>query len=76
MSLRSYEAEILAELKRQPGLSAIRQKDIMEWRTTELEPQQDGERVVHLNEMHVWVCFLTPPKKAAKRRAATGRTDG
>lgn len=60
MSMRSLEAEILAELRAVTGKMSLRQKDIMEWSTTKLEPQE-GETLIHLSNVGAWVCYA--PKK-------------
>jgi len=61
MGLRQLEAEILAELHAATGNKKLRQKDIMEWRTAEIEAQ-DGETLIHLPGMGVYVAYKdTPP---------------
>lgn len=56
MSIRSFEAGILAELREVVGKRNIRQKDIMEWKTSKIEPHE-GERVVFLEDNGVFVAY-------------------
>ena len=56
MSIRSYEREILEELKEVTGNRKLRIKDMMEWRTSEVKPH-DGEMVFHLRKNSVWVAI-------------------
>lgn len=64
MSLRSLEAEILAELRILTGDRTIRQKDIMEWSTSPVTPQGD-EVMVSLQNLHINVTYLPREKKPA-----------
>jgi hypothetical protein len=61
MSLKSLEAAILIELKRITGNNKFRQKDIMEWSTGEIKPQE-GETVYHLPMHQVYVAVKVEPK--------------
>ena len=56
MGLRELEASILRELRSVVGDSKLRQKHIQEWATTEMKPQ-DGERVVYLPDLSVFVAY-------------------
>lgn len=57
MSLRSFEALVLAEAKEAVGKRGLRQKDIREWRTTEFKPHE-GERIFWLLKNQVWIAVL------------------
>lgn len=46
------EAAILKELKKVSGNNSLRQKDIMEWSTSEVKAQE-GEKLYHLKELGV-----------------------
>ena len=63
MGIRELEAGILRELRVVTGLPKLRQKDIMEWRTSEIEPQ-GGEVLAHLPELKIWVAYKLPQKVA------------
>lgn len=62
MSMRELEAGILAELKQVAKNTKIRQKDIMEWSTGKIEPQE-GETYFYLPILGVHVCVKLPAKK-------------
>ena len=62
MSMRELEAGILAELKQVAKNTKIRQKDIMEWSTGKIEPQ-DGDTYFYLTLLGVHVCVKLPVKK-------------
>jgi len=68
MGLRNLEAAILAELKQVAKNSKIRQKDIVEWSTGAVKPQE-GEKYFHLPKLGVHVCVILPAKKAAEQSA-------
>jgi hypothetical protein len=53
MALTLFERNIIAELYGMIG-KKIREKDLLEWRTTKLE-KQPGEQVFHLPNNGVWV---------------------
>lgn len=53
MGLRNFEAKILRVLREVAQDNTIRQKDIMEWSTSEVKAQE-GETVYHLPELGVW----------------------
>jgi len=55
MSFRDLESAILQELKVAAKDSKIRLKDIMEWRNSELTPQE-GETLYFLPDLKVWCC--------------------
>ena len=52
MGIRQVEAAILAEAKIVTGNKKLRQKDIMEWSTGEVKPEQ-GEKVFRLSELQI-----------------------
>lgn len=58
-SLRTLEAAILRALREATGIKKLRQKDIMEWRTSPIEPQE-GETVIHLPDPGVYVAYKKP----------------
>lgn len=64
MSLRSLEAEILAELRHFTGNRKIRQKDIMEWSSGPITAQGDEKLVKLPSGYHI--CYVEPAAKAAK----------
>ena len=67
MGLHNLEAMILRELRTLPGLSKLRQKDIMVWSTSEVKAHE-GETLVRLDDLGVNVAYLTPkPKGEASR---------
>lgn len=57
MSLRSLEAEILKELRIVAKDQKLRQKDIMEWSTGDVE-RRDGEKAYRLPKLGVNVAVL------------------
>ena len=61
MALRQLEAAILKELKKVAKNNKIKQKDIMEWSTGELTPQ-NSEKLFHLPELRINVCVKLPDK--------------
>lgn len=68
MGLRNLEAAILAELKQVAKNNKIRQRDIVEWSTGAVKPQE-GEKYFHLPKLGVHVCVVLPAKKAAQQNA-------
>lgn len=57
MGLRELEAEILAEARVVTEKPKLRQKDIMEWSTGEIDVH-DGERGFFLPKLRVYVSIL------------------
>ncbi len=53
MSMASLEKEILFELQSVTKNNKLKKKDIMEWRTSELQPHE-GEEVIYLPELRIW----------------------
>ena len=70
MSLRSLEAEILAELRILTGDRTIRQKDIMEWSTSPVTPQGDEVMVSLL--FPIFPCSQSHPLSRWKEMARRG----
>ena len=62
MSMNSFERSILGELKMATGNRKLKEKDLLEWRTSKIEPQ-DGEIVIHLPLNGVWVAYPAPNGK-------------
>lgn len=60
MGIREVEAAILAELKTVAKNNKLRQKDIMEWSTGEIQARE-GETLFHLPDLHINVCVKLPP---------------
>jgi hypothetical protein len=56
MGIRALNADILKELREVTGDSKIRQKDIMEWCTTPIEPEE-GERLAELPKLGMFVAY-------------------
>lgn len=54
MGLRQLEAELLAETRMVTGKKTLRQRDIVEWSTGNIE-LRDGERVFYLPTLRAWV---------------------
>lgn len=52
MGMRQLEAKILAEAKIVTGNKKLRQKDIMEWSTGTIQPQE-GETLYYLPSLQV-----------------------
>ena len=52
MSMQSLEREILREAKEVTGNKKLRMKDIMEWSTGEVKPQE-GEKLFHLPKLAI-----------------------
>jgi hypothetical protein len=65
MGIKQLEAEILAELRKLTGNNKIRQKDIMEWSTGTIRPEE-GETLYFLPEIKVNVCVKLPVKAEKK----------
>jgi hypothetical protein len=55
MSLSYFERAIIAELHGIIG-KRIREKDLLEWQTRKIA-KQDGERVIHIPRLEVWVAI-------------------
>ncbi len=68
MSLTYFEREIIMELHGLIG-KRIREKDLLEWRTREIEPQA-GEQVFHLPRLKVWVAIPDTIKVRAAKAAS------
>ena len=66
MSIRDLEAAILAELKVVAKNNKLRQKDIMEWSTGEIKPQE-GETLYFLPELKVNVSVKPQAAKKDKK---------
>jgi hypothetical protein len=62
MGMRDIEAGILREVKQVAKDTSIRQKDIMEWSTTEVKAH-DGEMAYHLPSLGVWCAVLNKDKR-------------
>jgi len=56
MSLQTLERDIVAEIRIVTKNSKFRVKDLMEWKSAEITPQ-DGEKVVFLPGMRLWAAF-------------------
>lgn len=56
MSVALVLREIWQELQEVTGNKKIRLKDFMEWRSVEFEGQE-GEKVVFLPKLRVWVAY-------------------
>lgn len=69
--MRQLEAEILAELRVLVGSNKIRQKDIMEWSTGNVE-KHEGEETFHLPKLNINVAVL----KSVIPRAKAGEYCG
>ena len=65
MTFASLERAVLAELKSVAKNNKIRLKDIMEWSTGEIKPQE-GETYYFLPNLNVHCCVKLPAKKAAE----------
>jgi hypothetical protein len=61
MAMTGFERELLAALKMQTGNRKLKEKDMLEWRTGKIEPR-DGEQLVHLKHLGVWVCIPASAK--------------
>lgn len=69
MSFATLEREVLAELKQVAKNSKLRLKDIMEWSTGEIKPQE-GETYFFLPNLKVHCCVKLPAKKAVEQLRA------
>jgi len=58
MGFRELESAILRELRVVAKNKQIRLKDIMEWRNSELTPQE-GETLYFLPDFKIWCCVKT-----------------
>lgn len=67
MALSLFERNIVAELYGITG-KRIREKDLLEWRTTKIE-KQAGEQVIHLPHNGVWVAIPDSIKTKLSRAA-------
>ena len=65
MSVRDVENAIVYELAEVTGNYKLRLKHLMEWRTTEIKPQDETEKTVYLPRIKVWATYKYPvsPKK-------------
>lgn len=61
MGMRQLESAILAEAKIVTGNKKLKMKDIMEWSTSEVKPQQ-GEKLYRLPKMGVNIAIKEQPK--------------
>lgn len=66
MSVRSYESAVVAEARGILKNSKLRLKDIMEWRTSVIEPE-DGEVVIFCSGTGAYAAF----KKEVDKRSTT-----
>ncbi len=66
MSFATLERAVLAELKVVAKNSKIRLKDIMEWSTGKVTPQE-GETYYFLPDLKVHCCVKLPVKKVATK---------
>jgi hypothetical protein len=66
MSLKSLEAAILAELREVAKNAKIRQKDILEWSTSEVEART-GETLYFMPKLGIHAAVKLPEKKAKKK---------
>lgn len=71
MSLSLFERNIIAEFYGMTG-KKIREKDMLEWRTTEIKTQA-GEQVFHLPSNGVWIA-IPDSIKISLRRAAPSQS--
>ena len=56
MGLRYFESQILKEARQVTGNRKLRQKDIMEWATTEIKAR-DFENTAYLPESNVYIAY-------------------
>lgn len=56
MSMTAFERQILSELKIVTGNNKLREKDMLEWRTSEIKPR-DGEKIIKLPRAGVVVAI-------------------
>jgi hypothetical protein len=56
MGMRELEAGILRELRKETKNNKLRQKDIMEWSTSEVKAQA-GERLYYLPDLKINVAI-------------------
>jgi hypothetical protein len=61
MALTSFEREIIYTLHGIVG-KRLREKDLLEWKTAEIA-KRDGERVIHLPTLNVWVAIPETARK-------------
>ncbi len=64
MGMTTFEKQILTTLKVVTGNNKLKERDMLEWRTSKLEPQSDGEQIVHLKALGVWVAIPKPAPSA------------
>jgi hypothetical protein len=64
MGLKALEARILAELREVTGTRSIRQKDIMQWETSNgfKNLGQEGELTAYLPELRISVAYVKRAK--------------
>lgn len=67
MSFRDLESAILRELREVAKDKNIKLREIMEWRNSELKPQ-DGETLYHLPSLGVWCCVKKETKHASDKK--------
>lgn len=65
MGMRELESAILAEAKIVTGNNKLKKKDIMEWSTGEVKPEQ-GEKVYHLPDMNCNIAIKTKTETIRK----------
>lgn len=65
MSLRTLETAIVAGARIVLNNPKLRLKDLLEWRTSKLEPQ-DGEVTIRVDDPAVWATFPASCDKRAK----------
>ena len=56
MGASAFEREILAEIRKMPGKKKFLLRDMLEWSTGEVTPQ-DGEQVIRLPSLGVTVAI-------------------
>ncbi len=59
MGMTTFEKQILTALKIETGNRKLKERDMLEWRTSPIKAQE-GERVVHLKSLGVYVALPDP----------------
>ncbi len=66
MSMASFERGIIWHARDQLKRPSLKLKELMEWSTAEIKPQDDTEETFFIDADKVWATFKKPVKKEKK----------
>lgn len=66
MSIRSFEMELLQELKEKTGRKKLQLRDLKEWSTGVIDIPRENEDIVYLPLLQVYCCISRDEKKGGE----------